>query len=121
MVSWNNPIQEVEMKDDSVRDQIIEVLIKATEGQLRALRRLRKEQPSTVKKRRSNIDLIEDILLRAQQPLHVNAIIEQVQRAYGVALDRESIVSALTKKVHRHERFRRTAPNTFGLLEEGGE
>lgn len=109
------------MKDESVRGQIIEVFIKATEGQLRALRRLRKEKPPAVHKRRSNINLIEDILLRAQQPLHVNTIIEHVHEVHGVTLDRESIVSALTKKVHRQQRFRRTAPNTFGLLEEGGQ
>jgi hypothetical protein len=64
------------------------------------------------------MDLVEDILLRAEQPLHVSAIIEQVRQVHGVELERESIVSALTKKVHRQDRFRRTAPNTFGLLEE---
>jgi hypothetical protein len=104
------------MKEDSVREQIIDVLITASEGQLRALRRLKKEKEPTVKKRRSHLSLIEDILRRAQRPLHVSAIIEQVRQIHEVALDRESIVSALTKKVHRQDRFCRTAPNTFGLI-----
>jgi hypothetical protein len=39
-----------------------------------------------------------------------------VQQIHGVGLDRESIVSSLTKKVHRRDRFCRTAPNTFGLI-----
>ena len=104
------------MKEDSVREQIIDVLIKASEGQIRALRRLRREARPPVRKRRSNLSLIEDILLRAQGPLHVNALIEQVQQIHGVKLDRESIVSSLTKKVHRQDRFCRTAPNTFGLI-----
>jgi hypothetical protein len=30
-----------------------------------------------------------------------------------VDLDRESLVSALVKKVHRHQGLSRTAPNTF--------
>lgn len=104
------------MQEDSVREHIIDVLIKATEGQLRALRRLRKEKEPTGKKRRSNLSLIEDILQRAPRPLHVSAIIEQVEQIHGVQLDRESIVSSLTKKVHRQDRFCRTAPNTFGLI-----
>jgi hypothetical protein len=35
-----------------------------------------------------------------------------------VELDRESLVSALVKKVHRHQGLRRTAPNTFRIEEE---
>lgn len=104
------------MKYDPVRDAIIDVLITATQAQLRALRRLKKEEVPPSKKRRSNLSLIEDILQRAETPLHVGAIIDRVHRIHGVQLDRESIVSSLTKKVHRQDRFCRTAPNTFGLI-----
>jgi hypothetical protein len=107
------------MEDDKLRDTIIDVFITSTEAQLRALRRLKKETPAEVprEKRRSNLSLVEDILQRSQTPLHVTRIIEQVLRIHGVELDRESIVSSLTKKVHRQDRFCRTAPNTFGLIE----
>jgi hypothetical protein len=46
----------------------------------------------------------------------VSEIMDRVRRIHGVELDRESIVSSLTKKVHRRDRFCRTAPNTFSLL-----
>ena len=54
-----------------------------------------------------------DILRRARRPLHVSDIITEVKAKYGVELDRESLVSALVKKVHRHQGLSRTAPNTF--------
>jgi hypothetical protein len=109
-------MKEDVMKDDPVRDAIVDVLITATQAQLRALRRLKKEKVPTSKKRRSNLSLIEDVLERSSSPLHVTEIIDQVQQIHGIELDRESIVSSLTKKVHRKDRFCRTAPNTFGLI-----
>jgi hypothetical protein len=39
----------------------------------------------------------------------------RAKEQYGVDLDRESIVSALTKKVKKGALFVRTGPNTFGL------
>ncbi len=63
----------------------------------------------------SNMDMALDILRRAQRPLHISEIIAQVKAKYGVELDRESLVSALVKKVHRHQELSRTAPNTFRI------
>jgi len=42
-------------------------------------------------------------------------IIERVDRKYGIKLDRESMVSALTKKVKKDAGFVRTGPNVFAL------
>jgi hypothetical protein len=67
----------------------------------------------------SNMDMVIDILLRAQKPLHVSEIIAQAKAKYGVTLDRESLVSALVKKLHRHPGLSRTAPNTFEIGAEG--
>jgi len=39
----------------------------------------------------------------------------EVKEQYGVNLDRESVVSALTKKVKKGVAFIRTGPNTFGI------
>ncbi|MGD0884782.1 MAG: hypothetical protein ABSA46_07910 [Thermodesulfovibrionales bacterium] len=61
----------------------------------------------------SNIDMALDILRRARRPLHVSDIMSQVKTIYGTSLDRESLVSALVKKLNRLEGFTRTAPNTF--------
>ncbi len=86
-------------------------------AQLRVVRQLRapKTRKPRVKKgeRMSNIDMVLDILQRARHPLHISEILSQVKTKHGVNLDRESLVSALVKKVHRKQDVNRTAPNTF--------
>jgi len=59
-----------------------------------------------------------DVLKKARSPLHVSQILARLQAAFGVAVDRESLVSSLTKKVARQDRFLRTEKNTFGLRPE---
>ena len=93
-------------------------------AQLRVVRQLK--SPKAMKSKQmgdkgmSNMDMAVDILRRAQKPLHVSEIIAQVKTKYGVTLDRESLVSALVKKVHRGQGLSRTAPNTF-QIERGGK
>ncbi len=52
------------------------------------------------------------------RPLSLESIIERIHAVFGVAVDRESLVSSLTKKVARGDRFIRTEKNTFGLRPE---
>ena len=91
-------------------------------AQLRTIRQLKSPKPKRAKRREdkgmSNMDMASDILQRSQGPLHVSAIIAQVKTKYGVTLDRESLVSALVKKVHRRQGLLRTAPNTFQIETE---
>jgi hypothetical protein len=91
-------------------------------AQLRVIRQLKSPKPKRAKrteeKGMSNMDMAIDILQRAQKPLHVSDIIAQVKAKHGVDLDRESLVSALVKKVHRHQGLSRTAPNTFRIEAE---
>jgi hypothetical protein len=54
-----------------------------------------------------------DILQQARKPLHISEILAQIKAKHRVSLDRESLVSALVKKVHRNQGLTRTAPNTF--------
>jgi len=86
-------------------------------AQLRVVRQLRTPKTRKPKAKRgegmSNIEMVLDILLRAQRPLHISEILAQVKAKHGVNLDRESLVSALVKKVHRNQDVNRTAPNTF--------
>ncbi len=63
----------------------------------------------------SQMRIIADILSSADTPLHESEIRRRAEENYGVRLDRESVVSALTKKVKKGAVFVRTAPNTFGL------
>jgi hypothetical protein len=48
-------------------------------------------------------------------PLHITELIAAVQKRFQRTLDRESLVSALTKQLARHPGLSRTAPNTFAL------
>jgi len=92
-------------------------------AQLRTVRQIKSPKPKKVKRpggrSMSNIDMAVDILRRAQKPLHISEVITQVKTKYGITLDRESLVSALVKKVHRHQGLSRPAPNTFEIEAEG--
>lgn len=70
-------------------------------------------------KRTSNIEIVQDVLRSAAQPLHVTEIIIRAKKDHGVELSRDSIVSALLKKVSAGQGIVRTAPNTFALTKEG--
>jgi DNA-directed RNA polymerase delta subunit len=59
-----------------------------------------------------------DILKKARAPLHVSEILARIQSTFQVTVDRESLVSSLTKKVARGDRFLRTGKNTFALRAE---
>jgi CMP-N-acetylneuraminic acid synthetase len=105
-----------------IRKIILETVESVLDAQLRAVRRLRRgEQPAqtdtqkTHHRSRSQMNMVEDLLVEAGQPLHISTIIEQAKSRFNQALDRESLVSALTKRVKRKDRFVRTGPNTFGL------
>jgi predicted transcriptional regulator len=101
------------------KNDLIEILEATNLAQLRALRSLRRAQdrkPSTTEaKRKSNMDIVIDILVAAKGPLHVTDILQRAQQDHRRQLSRESLVSALTKKVLDQNTFTRTAPNTFDL------
>lgn len=109
--------------DGELRDTVLEAMEKGLDAQLRAVRRLRKrrEPGEGPRPRRSmsQVDMAYDILLKAAQPLHVNEILSRIHAVFGIAVDRESLVSSLTKKVAREDRFVRAGKNTFGL--KGGK
>ena len=98
-------------------DKIIELKRELLQSQLKIVRRYQQQSPQFKKqpKRTSILDIVEDILLSADQPLHIAKIIEIAKNDYNVTLQRDSIVSALVKKIHAGERFVRIAPNTFAL------
>lgn len=69
----------------------------------------------------SSMDMVVDILKREARPVHINDILAAIQKRFAVDLDRESVVSAISKRVARHDRFMRTAPNTFALIPDQEE
>jgi len=88
-----------------------------TETKLKIINRFQKAvEPKSIK-RTSKIEIARNVLHIAGRPLHVSEIIRLAQRDFQVALDRDSIVSAILKKVNAGKSFIRTAPNTFALKE----
>lgn len=88
-----------------------------TESKLKVINRFQKAvQPKPVK-RTSKIEVAKNVLRIAGRPLHVSEIIHLAERDFQVTLDRDSIVSAILKKVTAGKSFIRTAPNTFALKE----
>jgi DNA-directed RNA polymerase delta subunit len=59
--------------------------------------------------------MVSDILNKTGKPLHVSEIITAIEKKFGVRLERESLVSSLSKKVMKGDRFVRTGKNTFAL------
>jgi hypothetical protein len=108
--------------EKDLRDLILNTFEDSLEAQLRAVRRLRKgpatDSKTSPKTRLSQVDMAHDILRRARSPLHIAELLERIHAAFGVRVDRESLVSSLTKKVARGDRFVRTAANTFSLRPE---
>ena len=114
------------MDPDPIRETILETVEACLDAQLRAVRKLRSTSstdsspgapPSGRKKvkGRSQLDMAFDILKETGRPLHVSELLERIHARFGRQIDRESLVSALTKRVQRADRFVRTQKNTFGL------
>lgn len=110
------------MPDDALKDVLLGVFEASLDAQLRAVRRLRHGETLGATPRRqqgrSQVDMAYDVLNKARGPLHVSEILARIQAGVGVTVDRESLVSSLTKKVARGDRFVRTAKNTFGVRPE---
>lgn len=110
------------MPDEDLKDVILGAVEASLDAQLRAVRRLRRDAPTAAPARRpkgrSQVDMAYDILKSTRTPLHVAEILRRIEARFGVTVDRESLVSSLTKKVARGDRFVRTEKNTFGLRPE---
>jgi DNA-directed RNA polymerase delta subunit len=107
--------------NNETKDVILSVFEASLEAQLRAVRRLRQGKVAAEARQRkslSQVDMALDILKKARSPLHISEILERIQMHFGVAVDRESLVSSLTKKVARGDRFLRPEKNTFALRPE---
>ena len=108
--------------NEELKDSILSIFEASLEAQLRAVRRLRQGDTQTPRPSRhkglSQVDMAYDVLKKARSPLHASELLDRIHAAFGVTIDRESLVSSLTKKVARQDRFVRTAKNTFGLRPE---
>jgi hypothetical protein len=110
----------IKMDKKDIEESVLHAFEISLEAQLKAVRHLRagatEEKPPRQSK--SQVDMVYDILNVSGQPLHISEIIDQVEKVYGLRLERESIVSSLVKKIRRGDRFVRTDKNVFGLKGE---
>jgi len=107
---------------DDLKNSILSIFEASLDAQLRALRRLRRGSPEPApprpRKGLSQVDMAYNILTRARAPLHVSELLARIHSTFHVTVDRESLVSSLSKKIARGDRFLRTQKNTFALRPE---
>ena len=108
--------------NNELKDLFLGAFEASLEAQLRAVRRLRQGEAEPKRARRSKglsqVDMAHDVLKKARAPLHASELLARIEAAFGQRVDRESLVSSLTKKVARGDRFLRTDKNTFALRAE---
>jgi DNA-directed RNA polymerase delta subunit len=85
------------------------------QSKLNIIERFQQQGKSKSMERMSNIQMVEDVLNSAGHPLHISEIIRLAEERYQIKLQRDSIVSAVLKKINADQTFIRTAPNTFAL------
>lgn len=116
---------------DPKRDDIdiLEVLDRVLSAALREVRSVRARQPApelgpsaevAAETRKSQTGLCIDILTEAGRPLHIGALLSALE-ARGVRTTRESLASAISKKLKPLGAFVRTGRNTFGLAGRDSE
>ena len=88
---------------DDLKDSILSIFEASLEAQLRAVRRLREGSPDPAPPRPraslSQVDMAFDILKKARAPLHVSELLDRIHSTFHVAVDRESLVSSLTREL----------------------
>jgi hypothetical protein len=112
------------MKTEEFKDVLLQVLELQLEYQLRAVRQMRGQPeagsalaPGRGRRRRSLVDLSVQILTEERKPLHVDDLVQLLQKRFGRLTDRDALSSALAKKARKGILFRQSAPATFGLLD----
>jgi hypothetical protein len=102
------------------KTDLLEVIDNALTAALREVRRSRARgpvPPASAEKGRSktsNVNRCFDVLVNANRPLHVTVLLEALAEQ-GVTTSRDTLTSALIKRLAPKGPFVRTAPNTFGL------
>ena len=106
-------------------DDLLAIAEMLLQAQLKAIQELRQNggvgapvAPKTTagSKRRSQTDLAYDVLVKAGEPLHILEIVKRIESDFGLPVSRDSLVSAVLKKVGQRQQFIKTGKNTYGLL-----
>ena len=97
--------------------EYLKIKHKLLDAQIKIVRELQQQFSPVKVKRKTQVEMVFDILNDAGMPLHIKEIISLVKKKYDVELDRETIVSSIAKKIARGILFKRVAPNTYDLIE----
>jgi len=114
---------EAYMESTSLESDILKVMEDVLSAALREVRKARSrrslrypnrttDSPNTTRMSQTNACI--DILKQARHPMHISALLDTLN-ARGIKASRESLVSAICKKLTPNGPFVRTAPNTFDL------
>lgn len=95
--------------------QYLQYKKEVAQATLKITERFQQQSGRRPQKRTSQIEIVKNVLNSAGHPLHVSEIIRMAERDFQVQLNRDSIVSAILKKINAGQSFIRTAPNTFAL------
>jgi len=85
------------------------------EATLQIVNRFQAKGKREPEKRTSNIEIVCNVLSTAGRPLHISEIIDLAETWFQVTLERDSVVSAILKKIKAGRMFVKTGPNTFAL------
>lgn len=99
----------------------IEYEKQVAEAKLKIIHRMEGTQKDSTNQRTSKMNAIINVLQSADKPLHVSEIIQQLKQKHALVLDRDSISSALIKKVNAGKLVIKTAPNTFAIQKEASD
>jgi len=112
------------METEEFREVLLQVLELQLEYQLRAIRQLRGKPevepaltPRRGRRRQSLVDLSIQVLTEERKPLHIDELVQLLQRRFSRLTDRDALSSALAKKVRRGILLRQSAPATFTLMD----
>jgi len=97
--------------------EYLKIKHKLLDAQIKTIRELQQQFSPVKVKRKTQVEMVFDILNDADSSLHIKEIISLVKKKYDVELDRETIVSSIAKKITRGILFKRVAPNTYDLIE----
>ena len=95
--------------------QYLQYQKEVAQAKLKIIERFQQQAQGQPKERTSNIEIVQNVLNSAGHPLHISDIIQMAEKDHQVRLNRDSIVSAILKKINAGQTFIRTAPNTFAL------
>jgi hypothetical protein len=116
------------MESGEFKEILLQALELQLEYQLRAIRQLRGKveveailPPRRGRRRQSLVDLSVQILTEERKPLHVDDLVQLLQKRFGRLTDRDALSSSLAKKARAGILLRQTAPATFALIAWGGQ